>query len=115
MVAADEHHLEMGTFRQRPADELIEPLLRWNGGIDRIVYVAGDNERVSTQIDQLAGQPVEEGVMLDTTVESMKFLAKMPIRRMDYAHGPHLLARRASHCKHDIIALACGSAGDVIE
>jgi hypothetical protein len=52
--------------------------------------------------------------MLDAAIESMELLAEMPVRRMDYAHGPHLLSQRASHCQHDIMALACGGAGCAI-
>src|SRR2546430_8095379 len=98
MVAADEHNLEQWAFCQNPADELIEPLLRWNGRINRVVHVASDDQHVSAQVGQLTGQPVEERVMLDTTIESMKLLAKMPVRRMDYTHRPHLLCKYAFYC-----------------
>jgi hypothetical protein len=106
MVAADEHELEMGAARQSPFDKLIQPLLRWNGRIDGVVHVTGDDEHVGVQFYQLAGQPVEECIMLDTAIESMKLLTKMPVRRMDYAQGQHLLSQWASHYTHDIIALA---------
>src|SRR6266850_1430935 len=115
MVAADEHDLEMGTNRQRSFDKSIEPLLSGNGRVDCVIHVTGDDERVGLQFDQLTGQPVEECVMLDAAVESMELLAEMPVRRMDYAHGPHLPSQRASHCQHDIVAPACSGAGCAIE
>ena len=114
MVAADKHDLEMGTDCQGVFDKLIEPLLSENGRVDCVIHVTGDDERVGLQFDQLTGQPVEECVMLDAAVESMELLAEMPVRRMDYAHGPHLLSQHASHCQHDTIALAYGGAGYTI-
>lgn len=114
MVAADEHNLEQWAFCQSPADELIEPLLRWNGRINRVVHVASDDQRISAQVGQLTGQPVEERVMLDTTIESIKLLAKMPVRRMDYTHRPHLLCKCAFYCMYDVMILTFSGAGCAI-
>jgi hypothetical protein len=83
MVASDDDDLKMGTFAEHPAQESVEALLSRYRRIDRIVHVTGDDQRVCSQLDQSAGQPVEERGVLDAAVKPVQVVAKMPVRGMD--------------------------------
>lgn len=87
MIAGDHHDFQPGQALVGRNDEVVEPLLGQQRRVDGVEEVTGDQQGIGLLLLQLVEQPGEEGEVLVVTILAVQGLAKMPVGRVDQAHG----------------------------
>ena len=86
VVAADQHHVEVGHLGAQPRQKTVELLPGAGGGIGGIKQIARHQQGVDLARLEGVAQPVEKGIVFKTAVMTMKLMAKVPVGGMEDFH-----------------------------
>lgn len=86
MVAADQHHVEVGHLGPQPGQKTVELLPGAGRGIGGIKQIARHQQSIDLPLLDGIGQPVEEAVVFEAAFMAMELMTKVPVGGMQDFH-----------------------------